>query len=185
MDKVEGVVVHYFSAINVDPDNKYDLTACRNLFIDLNLAKAGRKHYMLEDKWPASRMYASAHILIGRDGESVKLVEYDKQAYHAGASILNDRSNCNKWTVGIELVGTIDSGFTAAQYESLAAICSDLMKEHGFDESFIAGHDKVRHAAKADGSTKAYKYDPSGRKDGQGDNFDWKYFRSLLEKQNG
>jgi N-acetyl-anhydromuramyl-L-alanine amidase AmpD len=135
---------------------------------------------MKEPSWPDDRMYASAHVLIGRGGQVWKLVEFDKQAYHAGASILNGRSNCNRWTLGIELMGTQDSGFTDDQYKALAALIDTLQREHGFPLESIAGHDTVRWAAIEDGSHKRPKYDPSGRKDGKGDNFDWGYLWFLM-----
>ena len=172
-----GVVIHYFSAKNVDLDHQFELEACRNLFLDLNRAKAERKFYMFGDKWPAGRMYASAHLLIGRDGETWRLVEYANQAYHAGASILNMRRSCNKWTLGIELVGTIDSGFTPEQYRELA----NILHQFEVDRANVAGHDEVRHNAIEDGSNKRAKYDPSGRKDGHGDNFDWNHLHHLLD----
>ena len=175
LEALDGVVVHYFSGRNVDLDNQFDLLVCRNLFLDLNRPKAERQFYMRERKWPDGKMYASAHALIGRDGEIWKLVEFDKQAYHAGASILNGRANCNRWTLGIELVGTIDSGFAREQYTSLVNLLVDLEAKHGFPRENVAGHDTVRHAAIEAGSNKRPKYDPSGRKDGQGDNFDWFY----------
>lgn len=174
--ELAGVIVHYFSAKNVDLDNQFDLDVCRRLFMDLNRAKAEREWFMLEDNWPDGRMYASAHLMIDRDGETWRLVEYDKQAYHAGASILNGRKNCNGWTLGVELLGTQDSGFTQVQYEKLAEVLGTLE----VDADYIAGHDTVRHAAIQAGSDKRPKYDPSGRKNGQGDNFDWPFLRSLL-----
>ena len=177
LEGMDGAVIHYFSAKNVDPENQFELEACRNLFLDLNRAKIERKFYMHGDKWPRARMYASAHLLIGRGGETWRLVEYEKQAYHAGASILNGRKSCNRWTLGIELVGTIDSGFTSEQYRELAKILHDLE----IDRANIAGHDEVRHNAIEQGSTKRAKYDPSGRKDGQGDNFKWNYLYHLLD----
>lgn len=181
---VDGVVVHYFSGKNVDQDNQFDLHVCRNLFLDLNRSKTARQWYMTEDKWPAKRMYASAHLLIGRDGETWRLVESDREAYHAGASILNGRSGCNRFTLGIELVGTQDSGFTRVQYTSLVDILVDLEAEHGFSRDNVAGHDAVRWAAiQANGSTKRPKYDPSGRKDGKGDNFDWFYLGKLWNEK--
>jgi len=174
--EVGGVIIHYFSAKNVDPENIYDLDTCRRLFMDLNRAKVDREWFMLEDNWPDARMYASAHLLIDRDGETWRLVEYNRQAYHAGASLLNGRKNCNSWTIGIELMGTQDSGFTRAQYERLA----ELLIDFDVPVSNVAGHDTVRWAAIQAGSDKRPKYDPSGRKDGQGDNFDWNYLNELL-----
>jgi N-acetyl-anhydromuramyl-L-alanine amidase AmpD len=177
LEDLAGAVIHYFSAKNVDPDNQFELEACRNLFLDLNRAKIERKFYMHGEKWPRDRMYASAHLLIGRGGETWRLVEYGKQAYHAGASILNSRSSCNRWTLGIELVGTIDSRFTPEQYRELATILHSLE----LDRAYIIGHDEVRHNAIEQGSNKRAKYDPSGRKDGKGDNFDWNHLYHLLD----
>lgn len=181
LEACDGVVVHYFSAKNVDVEHEFDLDVCRDLFIDLNHPKAKRERYMTADKWPEDRMYASAHILVGRYGEIWKLVEFDKQAYHAGASILNGRSNCNRWTLGIELVGKIDSGFSKDQYRALAELLFALEERYGFSRDNVKGHDHVRWAAIQAGSELRNKYDPSGRKDGQGDNFDWSYLTTLWD----
>lgn len=180
LSSVDGVILHYFSCKNVDPGRMFDLEACRNLFLDLNAPKAKREHYMTDDRWPDDRMYASAHVLIGRDGEAWRLVPLEKEAYHAGASILNGRSRCNQWTLGVELVGHQSSGFTDRQYRRLAELLDDLQLEHGFPSDNVAGHDRVRWAAIQDGSRKRPKYDPSGRKDGNGDNFDWPYLERLF-----
>lgn len=50
---------------------------------------------------PAAK--ASAHLIIGRDGSLVQLVEFDTVAWHAGASEWNGRAACNNWTLGLEL----------------------------------------------------------------------------------
>jgi len=183
MESIDGVVIHYFSGKNVDSENKFDLNVCRNLMIDLNRCKSDREHHMKGIQWPDGRMYASAHIFIGRDGETWKLMDFDKQAYHAGASKLNGRSNLNKWSIGIELIGAIDSGFTRMQYSTLAQILIDLQEAYGIPLENIAGHDEVRWNAIQDGSNKHKKYDPSGRFDGEGDNFDWAYLMILMSEQ--
>ena len=169
----EGVIIHYFSAINVDKPRKYDLDACRRLFLDLNRSRAERRFYMREEPWPKNRMYASAHILIGRMGRVCKLVPFDRQAYHAGYSVLNNRHNCNRWTLGVELAGTKHSGFTNSQYRTLADLLNVWREEWDIPLENIAGHDAVRWRAIQLGGAHAKKYDPSGKADGTGDNFDW------------
>ena len=177
---VDGVIVHYFSGQNVEPDDPFNLHVCRNLFLDLNRHRKARQFYMKGDNWPAGRMYASAHILIGREAEVIKLIEFDKQAYHAGASLLNGRPWCNRWCLGVELVGTQTSGFTRAQYVALVDLLIDLERDYGIPRENVAGHDAVRWAAiQAGGKQRKYKYDPSGRKDGTGHNFDWFYLGKL------
>lgn len=183
--KPAGIVVHYFSGKNVDPEHALELEVCRNLFLDLNRPKAARELYMQGAKWPTERMYASAHLLVSREGEVWKLVEYDKQAYHAGASILLGRPNCNAWTIGIELLGTITSKFTREQYNVLAQLVVELTARYRIPADAVAGHDTVRHAAIGAGLTTKKKYDPSGRHDGQGDNFDWWYLGKLCNDLRG
>jgi N-acetyl-anhydromuramyl-L-alanine amidase AmpD len=179
--KVEGVIVHYFSARNVDPKRAFDMVACFDLFKDLNRKRGEREKYMTTANWPIQRQYASAHILIGRSGETWQILEYDKQAYHAGKSILNGRENCNAWTLGIELVGDRESGFSKEQYQALADCLLRLEGAYGFSRDNVAGHDKVRHnAIQAASEHIPKKYDPSGQSDGNGSNFDWFYLGKLM-----
>ncbi len=180
LTEVGGVVVHYFSAKNVAESEMFDPEVCFNLFLDLNRAKVDREFYLLEDNWQEGRMYASAHTMIDRDGVIWRLIPFTLEAWHAGASMLNGRSNCNRWTLGIELLGTQTSGFTRVQYEVLSQLLIDLENEHGYDRENVKGHDAVRHAAIQAGAKKPPKYDPSGRRDGKGNNFDWYYLGKMM-----
>jgi N-acetylmuramoyl-L-alanine amidase len=47
---------------------------------------------------------ASAHYIIGRDGEIVQMVLNEDTAWHAGKSQLDDRKSVNQFSIGIELV---------------------------------------------------------------------------------
>ena len=46
---------------------------------------------------------ASAHIVIGREGEIVQLVPFNRVAWHAGVSRWHGLSGMNRYTIGIEL----------------------------------------------------------------------------------
>lgn len=46
---------------------------------------------------------ASAHFLVGRDGELAQLVAMNRVAYHAGKSHWKGRDNCNRFSIGIEV----------------------------------------------------------------------------------
>ncbi|MBI9069226.1 MAG: N-acetylmuramoyl-L-alanine amidase [Salinivirgaceae bacterium] len=46
---------------------------------------------------------ASAHIVIGRNGEIYQIVPFNKIAWHAGVSQFGNRKNFNKYAIGIEL----------------------------------------------------------------------------------
>ena len=46
---------------------------------------------------------ASAHLVIGKDGQVVQLVPFNTIAWHAGPSRWNGRTGLNKYSIGIEL----------------------------------------------------------------------------------
>jgi AmpD protein len=68
----------------------------------------------------------SSHFLIRRSGGLVQFVPVDMRAWHAGVSRWRGRERCNDYSVGIELEGTDDSQFGAAQYECLLMLFKKL-----------------------------------------------------------
>lgn len=50
------------------------------------------------------RSRASAHFVVGRDGQTQQLVPLSRVAWHAGQSAWRGRPGCNGFAVGIELV---------------------------------------------------------------------------------
>ena len=50
-----------------------------------------------------SRVKASAHLVIARDGNITQLVPFDTRAWHAGRSSWQGLSGLNKYSIGIEL----------------------------------------------------------------------------------
>lgn len=53
-------------------------------------------------KSPAHR--ASAHLVLGQDGELVQMVPFNCTAWHAGKSEWAGRPGCNSFTIGVEIV---------------------------------------------------------------------------------
>jgi len=147
---MKGIVIHYFSAINVDPENKFDNQTNWNLMHDLNASKENRLQFpkVLPDRM--KRSYASAHCMIGRSGKNMILVPEDKQAYHAGKSYYKGVSSWNQRSYGIELIGTKDSGFTEAQYKTCAKVCANLIKEYAIPLNMVVGHETIAPMRKFD-----------------------------------
>ncbi|MBE0363036.1 AmpD protein [Pseudoalteromonas ulvae UL12] len=107
----------------------------------------------------------SAHCLIRRDGQVVQYVPFNQRAWHAGVSMFEGRSNCNDFSVGIELEGTDTIPYTDAQYLGLAAIAKSLIKQYPkLTKARITGHEHIA----------------PGRKTDPGQSFDWPHFLSLL-----
>lgn len=93
----------------------------------------------------------SAHFLIDRAGTLTQYVPVEARAWHAGVSSFGGVTACNHRSIGIELEGTDDSPFTAAQYHSLEKLCAALMREHpGITLARIVGHLDIAPGRKTD-----------------------------------
>jgi len=104
----------------------------------------------------------SAHFLIRRDGALTQFVPCVKRAWHAGTSSWRGRADCNDFSVGVELEGTDDVPYEAAQYTMLARLARALRRRYPIAE--VAGHSDVA----------------PGRKTDPGPAFDWPRFRRLI-----
>ncbi len=93
-------------------------------------------------------LQVSAHFYIQRTGEVWQFVSCDDRAWHAGVSKYLGRSNCNDYSIGIELEGVEGGLFEAAQYESLAALCPSLCQRYPI--AHIAGHEHIAPGRKTD-----------------------------------
>jgi N-acetyl-anhydromuramoyl-L-alanine amidase len=110
-------------------------------------------------------LQVSAHCLIHRDGELVQYVPFQARAWHAGISSYGGRGACNDFSIGIELEGTDDSGYTEAQYATLIAVTRALLLHYpALTPERIVGHSDIA----------------PGRKTDPGASFDWGYYRQLL-----
>jgi N-acetyl-anhydromuramoyl-L-alanine amidase len=107
----------------------------------------------------------SAHLFIDRRGRLTQFVPLHRRAWHAGASSFRGRTRCNDYSIGIELEGTDDRPFTAAQYRRLARVGRWLLRRYpAIRPDCIVGHSDIA----------------PGRKTDPGPWFDWRRFRRQL-----
>ena len=107
----------------------------------------------------------SAHFLIQRNGAVTQYVPILQRAWHAGVSRWLERSNCNDFSVGIELEGDDKTPFETEQYRKLAQLIRTLqIRCPALIDQRIVGHQDI--APKR-------KWDP-------GPGFDWTEFRTIL-----
>ena len=109
-----------------------------------------------------AHLRVSAHFLVRRDGRPLQYVACDQRAWHAGESSWQGRPRCNDFSIGIELEGTDEVPFAAAQYAALVELTGALRRRYPITE--IAGHSDIAPGRKAD----------------PGPHFDWHRFRSAL-----
>jgi AmpD protein len=104
----------------------------------------------------------SAHLLVGRDGRLVQFVSCNRRAWHAGKSSFADREACNDFSIGIELEGTDELRYEAAQYATLETLVPALLEAYPtLSAERIVGHSDIA----------------PGRKTDPGALFDWTWLR--------
>lgn len=113
----------------------------------------------------------SAHFLIERDGAITQFVSCLERAWHAGVSRYGGRTDCNDFSIGVELEGTDDQPYTDAQYQSLLELTRGLRCAYpGITPYRITGHEFIA----------------PGRKTDPGPTFDWqRYFADLRGQGRG
>lgn len=112
----------------------------------------------------------SSHCLIARCGEITQYVAFSGRAWHCGQSVFQGRTNCNDFSIGIELEGTDTQAFTQAQYRELAALITCLRQHYpAITLDRIVGHSDIA----------------PGRKTDPGPSFDWTRLHQLLSRDPG
>ncbi len=107
----------------------------------------------------------SAHACIFRDGSITQYVDFDRRAWHAGASEWRGRTRANDFSIGIELEGCDTQAFEPAQYDTLAGVTAALLRAYPtLAPEAIAGHSDIA----------------PGRKTDPGPCFDWAGYRRRL-----
>jgi N-acetyl-anhydromuramoyl-L-alanine amidase len=104
----------------------------------------------------------SSHFLIRRGGELLQFVSCDDRAWHAGASSWLGLSDCNNYSIGIELEGLEGAVFEAIQYRVLATLLKAVRQR--FPLRHVVGHEHIA----------------PGRKTDPGSGFDWALLRAQL-----
>jgi N-acetylmuramoyl-L-alanine amidase len=86
---------------------------------------------------PATKV--SAHLVIDRDGKITQLVPFNRVAWHAGPSILDGKSGCNNFTIGIEFVnpGYFRRGADGAVYDWQGKTKLSAKQLAGYDLSIV------------------------------------------------
>ena len=93
-------------------------------------------------------LQVSAHFFVRRDGRTEQYVSCERRAWHAGVSNWRGRSNCNDWSIGIELEGLEGRTFEPAQYAALARLLRALAPRYPLTE--VTGHEHVAPGRKRD-----------------------------------
>lgn len=168
--------IHAFSPnFNDRPEESdIDLLVIHNISLPPGVYGQGYSHDLFLNKLDCSlhpyfksleNLQVSAHAFIERDGCITQFVSFDKRAWHAGRSVFDGRSECNDFSIGIELEGTDDDAYTDVQYRRLVELSAVIMNTYPkITLDRIAGHSDIAPERKTD----------------PGPSFNWQFYKSLL-----
>lgn len=111
---IKKIVIHWVGNANTSA------TANRNYFENLK---------------NTHKTYASAHYIIGLNGEIIQCIPEDEVAFHSGSYSMNRKS------IGIENCHPDWNGkFNNATYNSLVELCADILKRYNLDTTALIRH---------------------------------------------
>lgn len=135
---VDLVVVHAISL----PPGQYGGDAVEQLFTNKLDWQAHPYYQSVEG------LKVSAHFFVRRNGDLLQFVSCDDRAWHAGVSEHRGRSQCNDFSIGIELEGSDGDVFELPQYETLTSLCAAIMQNYPI--ASLTGHEHIAPGRKTD-----------------------------------
>ena len=146
--KISLIVIHCISL----PEGEYYDNNCGidRLFTNKLDVSLDAKYYQdLKD------LKVSAHCVIFRNGSIKQYVSFLDRAWHAGESSFKGVTDCNNFSIGIELEGSVKdkSGYTDSQYKSLDKLINILREYFNMSENIkdcVTTHQEIAPSRKDD-----------------------------------
>ena len=88
-----------------------------------------------------------AHYCIDEKGVAYRIVDRNREAFHAGRSMWNGKEECDSYSIGIEVVGHHDKPVTLAQLDAIRELVGRLQKEYKIDDAHVVCHSHVAYGA--------------------------------------
>lgn len=88
-----------------------------------------------------------AHYCIDEKGVVHRIVDKDREAFHAGRSMWCGREECDDHSIGIEVVGYHNKPVTLAQLDAIRELVAVLKKEYRLKDTQVVCHSHVAYGA--------------------------------------
>jgi hypothetical protein len=88
-----------------------------------------------------------AHYCIDEKGVVHRIVDRNREAFHAGRSMWCGREECDSHSIGIEVVGFHDKPVTLAQLDAIRDLVAILKKEYRLTDVQVVCHSHVAYGA--------------------------------------
>lgn len=95
----------------------------------------------------STKKKVGTHVVIDTDGTRYIMASPETVTYHAGLSVLNGKTGCNYFTIGIEFQGnTLEKPLTQDQINSAIEYLKPLISKYKIALRSIVTHEMVRQA---------------------------------------
>ena len=88
-----------------------------------------------------------AHYCVTENGTVYRIVDRDREAFHAGRSMWNGKEDCDEFSIGIEVVGHHDQAVTLQQLDALKELLARLKRMYSIPDARVVRHSHVAYGA--------------------------------------
>ena len=88
-----------------------------------------------------------AHFCVTQEGEVYRIVDLNREAFHAGRSMWNGREDVDKFSVGIECVGNHDKPMPKVQLIAIRDLVKDLKRIYRIPDERVVCHSHVAYGS--------------------------------------
>lgn len=88
-----------------------------------------------------------AHYCVVEDGTVYRIVDRDREAFHAGRSMWEAKEDCDTYSIGIEIVGYHDKPVTVEQLTAIRELVAKLQKIYGLADERVICHSHIAYGA--------------------------------------
>ncbi|MGN0853725.1 MAG: N-acetylmuramoyl-L-alanine amidase [Kiritimatiellia bacterium] len=88
-----------------------------------------------------------AHYCVTEKGIVYRIVDRDREAFHAGRSMWNGKEDCDEYAIGIEVVGYHDQSMPVVQLDALRELLDRLKKTYRLKDHQVVCHSHVAYGA--------------------------------------
>jgi N-acetylmuramoyl-L-alanine amidase len=88
-----------------------------------------------------------AHYCVTEEGRVYRIVDRDREAFHAGRSMWRGREDVDKFSIGIECVGYHNKSMGPVQVAAIRELVAELKSMYGIPDERVVCHSHVAYGA--------------------------------------
>lgn len=87
------------------------------------------------------------HYCVTEDGQIYRIIDRDREAFHAGRSMWNGKEDVDKFSIGIECVGYHDKAMSLVQLYAIRDLVKELKSMYHLSDDKVVCHSHVAYGA--------------------------------------